>query len=106
MKFEKSVEFGKLYDVYGSLLSERQQNIFEDYYLNDLTLSEIADGKGITRQAVLDILRQCEKKLLSYDQRLNLKDFHRNYVDSLSSLLSETNILVIKEKILKLLNSL
>ena len=47
---EKIVEQGLLYDFYGELLTKHQQSVYEDVVFNDLSLSEIADEQGITRQ--------------------------------------------------------
>lgn len=47
---EKIVEQGMLYDFYGELLTEHQRKIYEDVVLNDMSLSEIAEEQGISRQ--------------------------------------------------------
>ena len=62
---EKIVEQGLLYDFYGELLTEHQKAIYEDVVFNDLSLSEIAKEKGISRQGVHDmrILNGYEEKL-------------------------------------------
>lgn len=54
---EKIVEQGLLYDFYGELLTKHQQSVYEDVVFNDLSLSEIADEQGITRQGVHDLIR-------------------------------------------------
>ena len=56
---EKIVEQGLLYDFYGELLTKHQQSVYEDVVFNDLSLSEIADEQGITRQGVHDLIRRC-----------------------------------------------
>lgn len=61
-----------LYDFYGELLSGHNKQIYEDYILNDLSLSEIADYAGISRQGVHDIIKRCSKKLREYEERLHL----------------------------------
>ncbi|MCR5665331.1 MAG: YlxM family DNA-binding protein [Eubacterium sp.] len=61
-----------LYDFYGELLKERQRMIFEDYVLNDLSLSEIAADEGITRQGVHDMVKRCTQTLEGYEQKLHL----------------------------------
>ena len=61
-----------LYDFYGEMLTNRQQEVFEDYYLNDLSLGEIADELGISRAAVHDNLKRCEKALNNFEDKLKL----------------------------------
>ena len=60
---EKNVEISILCQLYGKLLSEKQLEFIDDYYNNDLSLSEIAENHGITRQAVRDMLKKGEQKL-------------------------------------------
>ena len=61
-----------LYDFYGELLTERQRNVYEDFVLNDLSLSEIAAEAGISRQGVHDLVKRCDKALESYEETLHL----------------------------------
>lgn len=71
------VELSILYDFYGELLGDHKKQIFEDYVLNDLSLSEIADEAGISRQGVYDIIKRCTKKLKEYEEKLMLvQKFH------------------------------
>ena len=67
---EKNVEISILCQLYGKLLSEKQLEFIDDYYNNDLSLSEIAENYGITRQAVRDMLKKGEKKLFEYEEKL------------------------------------
>lgn len=67
---EKNVEISMLNEIYGKLLTKKQSEIIEDYYNNDLSLSEIAENNKITRQAVRDILKKGEKKLFEYEEKL------------------------------------
>ena len=62
----------KLLDRYGKLLSEKQYRILDGYYNNDLSLSEIAENEGITRQGVSDFVKRSEAQLLEYEQKLRL----------------------------------
>jgi len=61
-----------LYDFYGSLLTERQQNFIELYYGEDLSLGEIAEQFDVTRQAVHDTLKRAEQILENYEEKLGL----------------------------------
>ena len=67
---EKNVEISILLQIYGKLLTDKQLQILEEYYNNDLSLSEIAQNNNITRQAVLDIIKKGENKLFEYEEKL------------------------------------
>ena len=67
---EKKVEISMLCDIYGKLLTEKQFEFINDYYNNDLGLSEIAENNNITRQAVRDIIKKGERKLFEYEEKL------------------------------------
>jgi len=71
-KLEEIVLQSILYDFYGELLSDHKKRIFEDYVLNDLSLSEIATEQGISRQGVYDIVRRCTLELKGYEAKLGL----------------------------------
>ena len=71
---DKILEQSLLYDFYGELLNEHQKRIYEDFVLNDLSLSEIAEEQEISRQGVFDIVKRCTKKLEGYEDRLHLID--------------------------------
>ncbi len=61
-----------LYDFYGELLTQHQKSVYEDVVLNDLSLSEIADERGISRQGVHDLVKRCDRILSSYEEKLHL----------------------------------
>ena len=63
---------GMLYDFYGDLLTQHQKKLYEDAIFNDLSLSEIADEQGISRQGVHDLIRRCDKILVEYETKLHL----------------------------------
>lgn len=69
---EKIVEQNLLYDFYGELLTEHQQNVYRDAIFNDMSLSEVADCYGISRQGAHDLLKRCDKIMLSYEEKLHL----------------------------------
>ena len=69
---EKIVAHGLLYDFYGELLTQHQRQIYEDAVYNDMSLAEIADIQGISRQGVHDLLKRCDKILEDYEQKLHL----------------------------------
>lgn len=67
---EEKVKISMLCEFYGKLLTEKQYELINDYYNNDLSLSEIAENNNITRQAVRDIIKKGEKKLFEYEEKL------------------------------------
>lgn len=69
---EKLVEIGSLFDFYGKLLSEKQYLVIELYYINDLSLAEIGDELGVTRQGIFDLLKRAEQNLYKYEEKLGL----------------------------------
>lgn len=76
---EKVVEIGILFDFYGKLLSQRQFNIVEMFYIHDLSLAEIGEELKITRQGVYDSLKRSEKKLYEFEESLGLvNEFKQN----------------------------
>lgn len=69
---EKFVEQTLLYDFYGELLTERQQQVYESVVLEDYSLSEVAENLGISRQGVHDMIKRCNYTLEEYESRLHL----------------------------------
>ena len=69
---EKKVEVSVLYDYYQELLTKTQQNIIELYFNYDLSLTEIAEEIGISRQAVYDHIKRTEKLLFEYEEKLQM----------------------------------
>ena len=69
---EKIVRQGMLYDLYGDLLTEHQRMIYGELVNDDLSLSEIAENHGITRQGVHDLIKRCDKILEGYEDKLHL----------------------------------
>ena len=67
---ERKVKISILCDLYGKLLTNKQFEFLNDYYNNDLSLSEIAENNNITRQAVRDIIKKGENKLFEYEEKL------------------------------------
>ena len=72
IEMEKIVRQALLYDFYGELLTEHQKRIY--VVLNDMSLSEIAEEQGISRQGVHDLIRRCDRLLSGYEEKLKLVD--------------------------------
>ena len=68
----KILEQALLYDFYGELLTTHQKEVYEQFILEDLSLSEIAESAGISRQGVHDLIRRCQKALEGYEAKLHL----------------------------------
>ncbi len=71
---EKKIKISMLCEIYGKLLTEKQLEILNDYYNNDLSLTEIAENNNITRQAVLDNIKKGENKLFEFEEKLSFMD--------------------------------
>ncbi len=69
---EKLVEVGILFDYYGDLLSTKQRSMVDKYYNEDLSLNEIGDIYGISKQAVSENIKRAEKRLYAFEKKLNL----------------------------------
>ena len=102
------VEISLLMDFYGSLLTEKQRDIMDWYYNDDLSLAEIAEINKTSRQAIHDLIKRCYKQLLSYESKLNLlqKSINReqkiiDFLDFLKSKYSndEEDIIQYKNKL-------
>ena len=72
--YDKLVQIALLFDFYGQLLTEKQIEIVDMYYNNDLSLGEISEQQGISRQGVYDTLKRAERTLYQYEEKLGLVD--------------------------------
>ena len=72
IKMDKTVYLVNLYDYYSSLLTEKQREYFEDYYFKDLSLSEISENRGISRNGIYKVIKETENKLTYYEKLLCL----------------------------------
>lgn len=61
-----------LYDFYGELFNERQREYFEEYYFNNLSLAEIGEKLGVSRNAIHKVIQGVEEKLRFYEEKLGL----------------------------------
>jgi predicted DNA-binding protein YlxM (UPF0122 family) len=95
---EKKERINQLFDIYESLFTEHQINVFQSYYQDDLSLKEIAEDFNISRNAVHDLLKRVEVMLEDYEAKLHLLD----KINEIENLLENQD--EIKEKIMKVLN--
>ncbi|ACL69485.1 putative helix-turn-helix protein YlxM/p13 family protein [Halothermothrix orenii H 168] len=89
---EKVIEMGMLFDFYGKLLTDRQQEVIYLYYYRDLSLGEIAEQLDISRQGVYDHIHRGEEVLKSYEQKLGLVSKYKRLkkeLDGLSRYISD-----------------
>lgn len=91
---EKIVEVAVLFDYYGKLLSEKQYSVIDQYCNEDLSLREIAELNGISKQGISDILNRSEKKLMFYEEELKLISKFEN----INGILKEINELILSSK--------
>lgn len=86
----KDLNFTMLLDVYGTLLTEKQRETLDFYYNEDLSLGEISEELGITRQGVMNCIKKCEQRLSELEDSLGLvKRFTelKNDVEELESVI-------------------
>ena len=95
---EEYIYYNELYDCYKKLLTKKQQDYFENYYFENLSLSEIADTYHVSRNAVYKQLQITIKKLIEYEEKLNL---YKNKKE-IDSILEENDIIKIKNRLKKL----
>ena len=88
------------YDMYESLLTDKEKEIFNLYYEEDLTLEEISDNLGITKSAVSKTLKVTEKKLLNFEEKLHKLELK----NTLKSIIKDDNLDNIKERITKIID--
>jgi len=92
---EEIIYLNNLYDLYGELLTDKQRDYFEDYYQNNLTLSEIASNNGVSRNAIHKQVKETVKYLKNYEEKLKL--FEKN--GKIMEIISEIDDVKLKEKL-------
>lgn len=85
---EKTLRMSLLFDFYGPLLTERQQDVFQMYFHEDLSLGEIAEQLDISRQAVYDLLKRASAILEDFEFKLALVAKHRERQEIYGKLLT------------------
>lgn len=69
---DKTLYLINLYDYYSDLLTDKQKQYFEDYYFQNLSLSEISENREISRNAIHKVIKETENKLNNYEKTLKL----------------------------------
>ena len=97
---EEFVYYNNLFDIYGSLLTEKEQVTFRDYYQEDLSLSEIASENNVSRAAVQKTIKTVLDKLKYYEDMLHIYDKNVR----LREILNQNDINLVKNEIEKILS--
>ncbi len=84
--FEKNLRVAYLLDFYGDVLDAHVRDVMKAYYDDDLSLSEIANGEGISRQGVRHLIKKGEQQLELLEEKLHLADFHKILTSSAKKL--------------------
>lgn len=87
----KDLHISILLDFYGDMLTQKQRDVIEFYYNDDLSLSEIAENEGITRQGVRDAIKRAEMLLSDMEERLGLAKRFAQVKKGLEGILAEAN---------------
>ena len=82
----KNLDISVLLDFYGDMLTEKQREVIGFYYNEDLSLSEIGEFEGITRQGVRDSIKRGEAVLLEMEERLGLAKRFRKMQDGIEQI--------------------
>ncbi len=94
-----------LLELYGPLLTEKQSKLLELYYFDDLSLSEIAENVGGSRQGAMDVIKRAEKELLKFEETLKLYSRNKEQtklVSLLDEALNKNDIISAKNQLKKL----
>ena len=95
--FQKDMRFAYLADFYGELLDEHTRAVIMAYYDDDLSLSEIAEGEGISRQGVRHIIKKGEEQLDAFESRIGLARRHEELSVIAEKLSDEARALLCRE---------
>ena len=94
---DKVVYLNALYDCYKNLFTEKQQDYFEMYYWENLSLGEIADNNNVSRNAIHNQLKIMEEKLIELEEQLKLNEKKEKLVNLLTDKVDKKLLEEIKE---------
>ena len=100
---QKKIEIGLLNDYYGGLLTDYQTKLLSLYYDEDLSLKEIAEEEGVSRQAVADVIKRSSDKLLEFESKLGLAEKISNVIDQIEQVIVSVDTET-ADKLKKILN--
>ncbi len=93
--FEKNLKIAYLLDFYGDVLTERKKEVLDMYYNEDLSLAEIAEQIGISRQGVRELIKKAEDEILFLEEKLALAQKMRaikHHADNMANIAQSTEI--------------
>lgn len=88
IEMDKILNQSLLFDFYGDLLNDNQKKIYEMYIFENLTLAEIAESEGISRQGVYETFKRCSNILKNYEEKLHMVEQYLFYEESFNKLKS------------------
>ena len=97
---ERDLEYISLFEIYKGLLTEKQREIFTSHYLFDLSLSEIAETEGGSRQSVYDAVKKVKIKLSEYENLLHVREKNLKIQNLMESDIPKD----LKEKLTEIIN--
>lgn len=100
---DKSIEITLLYDIYGRNLTKKQQEIFEEYYLYNLSLREIAENKNISYQAVRDSIKTSELVLKNLEDSIGMYNLTKNVKEAYNICKNSNDLNIERTKLIELL---
>ncbi len=89
----KNLDIVLLADYYGEMLTDNQRKFIEYYYNDDLSLSEIAQNEGITRQGVRDAVKRAETQLYDMEKKLGFAERSRKVNEALDAIIESTEVI-------------
>ena len=90
----KNLDITILIDIYGYMLTDKQIDALELYYFDDLSLAEIAENLGITRQGVRDSIKRGEETLIDLEEKLGYLKKIRKYDEFIKNLKEQTKLII------------
>ena len=107
MEIEQVIKISQLYDFYSELLSDKQKQYLNDYYFNDLSLTEISENYNISKQAVSNNIKRTVLELEQFEEKLNLIKLNNQRLFLLNEIKKSTNdaeVLTYVDELIKLEN--